>query len=277
MAMRVFQHSQDMAEVVTTVTLRRMKERGEKIAALTCYDAGMARLLNEAGVEILLVGDSVGMVKLGYTTTLPVTADDILRCTQAVQRGNSRALVVADMPFLSYQVNVPEAIRNCGRLLKEGGATAVKLEGGQPILGTVKALVAAGIPIMGHLGMTPQSLHVFGGYKVQGRTPAAAKRLVAEAKALERAGAFSIVFECVPPQLAKQVTRQLGIPTIGIGAGPFCDGQVLVLDDLLGLQTGVSPKFVKRYTHLAPQISHAVRAYVREVKTSRFPTAAHSY
>ncbi|MBI3292801.1 MAG: 3-methyl-2-oxobutanoate hydroxymethyltransferase [Elusimicrobia bacterium] len=264
-------------EPVTTTALRRMKERAEKIAVLTCYDATTARLLSEAGVEILLVGDSLGMVKLGYPTTLPVTVEDILRHTQAVSRGNTRALVVADMPFLSFQLSVSEAMRNCGRMLKEGGAAAVKLEGGHGILETVEALVAAGIPVMGHLGMTPQSLHVFGGYKVQGRSSAAARRIVADAKALERAGAFSLVLECIPPQLAKQVTRELAIPTIGIGAGPFCDGQVLVVDDLLGLHTGVSPKFVKQYAHLAPQISQAVRAYVRDVKTSRFPTAAHSY
>jgi 3-methyl-2-oxobutanoate hydroxymethyltransferase len=266
-----------MNEKVTTRTLRDMKGRGVKITALTCYDASMARLLNAAGMDVLLVGDSVGNVKLGYENTLPVTLDDMLLHTRAVNRGNSRALLVADMPFLTYEFDPVDAVRAVGRLVKEGGAEAVKVEGGENILPSVEALLRTNIPVMGHLGLTPQSVHRFGGYRVQGRVTADADRILAEAKLLEKAGVFAVVLEGIPSSLGERITRELAIPTIGIGAGPACDGQILVLDDLLGLTEGTPPKFVKAYAALRAEAERAVRAYGEDVRSGRFPSAEHGY
>jgi 3-methyl-2-oxobutanoate hydroxymethyltransferase len=262
---------------VTTTALRLMKARGEKIAVLTGYDWTTARILDASGIDVVLVGDSLGMVMLGYDTTLPVTMEDMVHHTAAVARACSRALVVADMPFMSYQASTEEALRNAGRLLKQGGAQAVKLEGGREIADTVARMVEAGIPVMGHLGLTPQSVHQFGGYKVQGRGDEAADRLLADAEALERAGAFGLVLECIPTPLAERVSGALAIPTIGIGAGPGCDGQVLVLQDMAGLYDQVSPRFVKRYADLRAALSTAVAEYIDEVKTGAFPAEEHCF
>ena len=254
--------------------LKRRKARGEKIAVLTAYDATMARLLDAGGVDILLVGDSLGTVILGHDTTLEVTLDAMIHHTRAVSRGAERALVVADMPFLTYQVSAGEAVRNAGRLLQEGGAAAVKLEGGRPIIDTIERLVSVGIPVMGHLGLQPQSVHQTGGYVRQATDAAHADALIADAVALERAGAFAIVLESIPADVARAVTARLEVPTIGIGAGPDCDGQVLVSYDMLGLCTEAVPPFVKQYAQLAVDVTAAARAYVDEVRTSRYPVAA---
>lgn len=241
---------------------------------LTAYDATMARLLDGAGVDVLLVGDSLGTVVLGYETTLPVTLEAMIHHTAAVVRGSQRALVVADLPFLTYQVSVSEAVRNAGRLLQEGGASAVKLEGGRPMLDVVSRLVDVGIPVMGHLGLLPQSVHQLGGYAKQATRPETADALIAEAFALERAGAFAVVLEAIPPDLASTVTGNLAIPTIGIGAGPDCDGQVLVSYDMLGLFGGHIPSFVKQYARLAETVAAATEAYVEDVRAGRYPPAA---
>jgi 3-methyl-2-oxobutanoate hydroxymethyltransferase len=254
--------------------LKDKKARGERIAMLTAYDATMAALLDRAGVDALLVGDSLGMVVLGHETTLPVTLDVMIHHTRAVTRGARRALVVADMPFLTYQVSVPEAVRNAGRLLQEGGAAAVKLEGGRPILDVVARLVDVGIPVMGHLGLQPQSVHQVGGYAKQATQPREAAVLVEDAVALERAGAFAIVLEQIPAALAREVTSRLGIPTIGIGAGADCDGQVLVSHDMLGLFDRFVPPFVKQYAHLAGTITSATQQYIDDVRTGRYPQVA---
>jgi len=264
-------------EKVTTAELRRMKAEGRPITMLTAYDYPMARLVDAAGVDVILVGDSVGNVVLGYTSTLPVTMDEMVHHVKAVARGVTRAMVVADMPFLSYQVSTEEALRNAGRFLKEAEAQAVKLEGGREITDRVRALVAAGIPVMGHIGLTPQAVHQMGGYRVQGRDVATARKLLDDARALEEAGAFSLVLECVPAPLAQLITEELTIPTIGIGAGPFCDGQVLVTHDLLGLYGGFAPKFVKRYAELHGAITRALEEYVREVRERKFPGPEHSF
>ncbi len=253
--------------------IQRKKARGEKISMLTAYDATMARLLDEAGLDMLLVGDSLGMVMLGHETTLNVTMDDMVRHTGAVRRGASRALVVADLPFLSYQVSVEDALRNAGRLLQEGSAGAVKLEGGRWVCPAVQRLVSAGIPVMGHLGLTPQSFHQLGGFRRQATHPAEAEVLLADATALQDAGAFSIVLECIPDDLARQVTGELRIPTIGIGSGPHCDGQVLVIHDLLGLSGQATPPFAKQYAHLGEAILQAASAYHEDVRTGGFPLA----
>ena len=252
------------------------KRRGERFAMLTAYDYPSAQLLDRAGIPLLLVGDSLGMVVLGHPSTLPVTMDDMLRHAQAVARGARRALVVADLPFLSYQVGAEDALRNAGRLLKEGGVQAVKLEGGGEVAATVRRLVAAGIPVMGHLGLTPQSVHVLGGYRVQGRTAAAAARLLEDARELEAAGAFAVVLETIPAELAELVTARLAIPTIGIGAGPHCDGQVQVLHDLLGLFPDFTPRHARRYANLGPQIAEAVARYAADVASGSFPGDAES-
>jgi 3-methyl-2-oxobutanoate hydroxymethyltransferase len=251
--------------------LKEKKVRGEKIAVLTAYDATMARLLDRAGVDVLLVGDSLGMVVLGHDTTLPVTLDDILHHTRAVTRGASRALVVADMPFLSYQVSADEAVRNAGRLLQEGGASAVKLEGGHPVLDAVRRMVDVGIPVMGHLGLQPQSLHRLGGYVKQATRPKDADALVADAIALQDAGACAIVLESIPEEVARAATAAIDIPTIGIGAGPYCDGQVLVSYDMLGLFDKFVPSFVKQYAHLSQSIDAATRSFVEDVRAGRYP------
>lgn len=266
-----------MADKITTTKLVEMKRQGVKIAVLTAYDAPTARLLNDAGVDVVLVGDSVGNVKLGYENTLPVTLEEMLHHVKAVKRGSRRALLVADMPYLSYELDPKETVRHAGRLIKEGGAEAVKLEGGLEIAPMVKELLRVNIPVMGHLGLTPQAVHRLGGYKVQGRKPQEAEKMLTDAKILEGAGAFAVVLECVPPALAREITRKLSIPTIGIGAGTNCDGQVLVIDDMLGLSEGPGLKFVKRYADLRPAITKAVSAYCREVREGSFPAAEHEF
>ncbi|HOV80301.1 MAG TPA: 3-methyl-2-oxobutanoate hydroxymethyltransferase [Bacillota bacterium] len=262
---------------VTTATVKQMKIEGRPITMLTAYDYPIARMVDEAGIDMILVGDSLGNVVLGYDSTLPVTMEDMIHHVKAVCRGASRAMVVADMPFLSYQVSVEEAVRNAGRFLKETGAQAVKLEGGREVAGAVRAIVDAGIPVMGHLGLTPQSIHQLGGFKVQGKDESAAKKLIADAKALEEAGVFSIVLECVPTPLAKMVTEMLKVATIGIGAGPHCDGQVLVTHDLLGLYPGFVPKFVKKYANLHESIAAVLKQYKLEVEERSFPGPEHCF
>ena len=262
---------------MTIHELLRMKQQGERIVVLTCYDALFARLLDEAGVDILLVGDSVNQVLAGAETTLSATLEQMIYHTKIVRRGAERALVVCDLPFLTYQVSPQDAIRNAGRVLQETGCHAVKLEGGAPMAGTVRALVDVGIPVMGHLGLTPQSVHALGGYRVQGRDDTTAERIKGDAKALEDAGAFSIVLELIPAPLASQITKALTIPTIGIGAGPACDGQVLVLHDMLGLNDRFAAKFVKRYAALAADVREAVQLYAAEVREGRYPGPEHSF
>ena len=250
--------------------LRAMKSKRLKITVLTAYDATMARLLDRAGIDVILVGDSLGMVVLGYETTLPVTLDVMIHHTQAVSRGAKRALIVADMPFLTY--TTPEdAMRNAGRLVQEGGASAVKIEGGRRVVEITRRLTEAGIPVMGHLGLTPQSVHVFGGFRPQAQDQESAAALLADAKALEQAGAFAVVLESIPSELAKQVTSAITIPTIGIGAGPHCDGQVLVSYDAFGLFDGPMPPFVRQYARVGETLIDATRAYIDEVRAGRFP------
>lgn len=255
--------------------LRSLKAEGRRFAMLTAYDYPTARILDEAGIPVLLVGDSLANVVLGHATTLPVTMEEMLHHTRAVARGAANALVVGDLPFLSYQASDDEAIRNAGRFLKEGGAHAVKLEGGHPEL--IERMVSAGIPVMGHLGLTPQSVHAMGGYRVQARTEEAAERLLADALQLEKAGVFSLVLEGVPSAVAERVTGSLVVPTIGIGAGPHCDGQVLVLHDLLGLSFGKPAKFVKQYADLRGEIERAVTEFREEVEGGAYPGPEHSY
>jgi len=262
---------------VTVHELQKMKERGERIVVLTCYDALFARLLDASDIDILLVGDSVNQVLAGAETTLSATLDQMLYHTRSVRRGAERAMVICDMPFLSYQVSKEEAIRNCGRVMAETGCHGVKLEGGRPMAETVRALVDRGIPVMGHLGLTPQSVHALGGYRVQGRDRDTAERLAHDAKALEEAGAFAIVLELIPAPLASQITRSVAIPTIGIGAGPACDGQVLVVHDMLGLNDRFAAKFVKRYATLAEDVREAARLFAAEVREGRYPGPEHSF
>ncbi|HMB71790.1 MAG TPA: 3-methyl-2-oxobutanoate hydroxymethyltransferase [bacterium] len=262
---------------VTVKTLLAMRRRGDKITMVTAYDYHSARVCDAAGIEMILVGDTLGMVIQGHENTLPVTVDDIVYHARMVRRADPRAFVVADMPFLSYQVSVPEAVANAGRLVKDGRAQAVKLEGGREFLNTVGALTDASIPVMGHLGLTPQSIHRFGGFRVQGRSTDARKRLLEDASLLERAGCFSLVLEGIPFDLARQITESLSIPTIGIGAGPHCDGQVLVFHDLLGIESELRPKFVKRYAELNDLMIEALATYRREVKSGEFPDLDHSY
>lgn len=262
---------------VTTAALQEMKAKNEKITMLTAYDYPTARLLDEAGIDVLLVGDSVANVVLGYENTLPVTMDEMIHHTRAVARGARRALVVGDMPFMSYQISIADALRNGGRFLKEAGAQAVKLEGGRERASTIKALVETGIPVMGHIGLTPQAVHQIGGFKVQGVTEEAGRRLLEDALALEDAGIFALVLECVPAQLAAEVTSRLRVPTIGIGAGPRCDGQVLVFHDMLGLSGRKVPKFVKSYANLYDEIVSAVRRFSEEVREGVFPGPENCY
>ncbi|HEX5430530.1 MAG TPA: 3-methyl-2-oxobutanoate hydroxymethyltransferase [Bryobacteraceae bacterium] len=259
----------EQAEKIWPPRLRQMKQRGEKIVMLTAYDALMARLLDRAGIDVVLVGDSLGMVLLGYRTTLPVTLEAMIHHTQAVSRGVERALIVADMPFLTFQVNVSEAIRNAGRLLQEGGANAVKIEG--PAIATTAALVEAGIPVMGHLGLLPQSVNRMGGFHQQAKSDEEAFLLIENAKALEKAGAFAIVLESIPAKVAQCAASELSIPAIGIGAGPHCDGQVLVSYDAFGLTEGPVPSFAKAYAKLGAAISEAAKAYAEEVRNGVFP------
>lgn len=256
--------------------LLAMKRAGGKITVLTAYDATMARILDRAGVDVLLVGDSLGTVILGYETTLPVTLDAMIHHARAVSHGAQRALVVADLPFLSYQASIPEAVRNAGRLVQEGGAAAVKLEGGVAIADTVQRLVDVGIPVMGHVGLTPQSVHMLGGFRPVGRTKPEAETVMEDARALEQAGAFAVVIESVPAHVAKTITGELRIPTIGIGAGPHCDGQVLVSYDAFGLFDTFVPKFVKRYAQLSDVMTAAAQQYIADVQSGRFPGPEHT-
>lgn len=262
---------------ITVRDVRAFKERRERFAMLTAYDALQARLLDEAGIPVLLVGDSVGNGPLGYTSTLPVTIDDMVHHAAAVVRGVENALVVGDMPFMSYQASFEDGMRNAGRLVKEGGAHAVKLEGGSRVLDLVAHLTEAGIPVMGHLGLTPQSVNQFGGYRVQGRSEEQADVLMRDAKDLQAAGIFALVLEAVPAGLARQVTESLEVPTIGIGAGPHTDGQVLVFHDFLGISGGRMPRFVKRYAELGDEIRAAAREFAAEVAAGAYPGPEHSY
>ncbi len=262
---------------VTIHTLRQMKERGERIAMLTAYDATFARLLDESGADLLLVGDSLGMVVQGHDTTLPVTLDEIAYHCRAVARGARRAHVVGDMPFMSYQASHEQALTNAGKLMKEGGCHSIKLEGGAIHAELVTKLVAAGIPVMGHIGLTPQSYHQLGGFKVQGRDPGGRARLLEDARTLEAAGAYAIVLEAIPADIAREITAALSVPTIGIGAGAGCDGQVLVSYDMLGMDDTFRPRFVRRYATLGATIKDAVTAYVADVRAGSFPSDAESF
>ncbi|MEW6592257.1 MAG: 3-methyl-2-oxobutanoate hydroxymethyltransferase [Candidatus Hadarchaeota archaeon] len=263
-------------ERVTTASLREMKRRGERIVMVSTYDSLTAKMVDEAEVDIILVGDSLANVILGHPDTLSVTMDEMVHHTKAVSHAAKRALVVGDMPFMSYHASPEDAIKNAGRFLKEGRAQAVKVEGGRGVMQKIEAIIHSGIPVMGHLGLTPQWIHQFGGYKVRGGTAASARAIVEDAVSLEKLGVFSLVLECVPWQLAKTITKKLDIPTIGCGAGPFCDGQVLVLHDIVGL-TGATPKFVKRYAELGAPMKKAIAAFRKDVKTGKFPTMEHSY
>jgi 3-methyl-2-oxobutanoate hydroxymethyltransferase len=266
-----------MTKKVTTLALQEMKKAGNKIAMATAYDYPSARIADEAGMDIILVGDSLGMVVLGYENTLRVTLEEMIHHGKAVVRGSKRALVVIDLPFMTYQVSKEEAVRNAGRAVQETGAPAVKLEGGTEMAKIVGRIVRAGIPVVGHIGLTPQSVGQLGGYYVQGKDEKIAKQLIKDALALQEAGACSIVLEAIPWQLAQLITEQLVIPTIGIGAGVHCDGQVLVYHDILGLQTEIRPKFVKQYGAFFTPMADAMRSYVKEVREAAFPSAEHTY
>jgi 3-methyl-2-oxobutanoate hydroxymethyltransferase len=263
--------------MTTVLDVQRFKDEGRRFAMLTAYDYLSAQILDEAGIPILLVGDSLGMVMLGYPTTLPVTLDEMIHHAKAVARGSRQALLVGDMPFMSYHTSLEQAITSAGRFLQEGGMHAVKLEGGGRIIEITRRLTSLGIPVMGHLGLTPQFVHQMGGFKVQGKSESQAARILADAKDLEQAGAFSLVLEGVPSDLATRITKAVGIPTIGIGAGAGTDGQVLVFHDMLGLTTGKAPKFVKRYANLADQIAKAARQFAQEVGSGTFPGPEHGY
>lgn len=265
-----------MSKKVTTVTIRGMKGRA-KIVSLTAYDFLTAKLLDEVGIHLILVGDSLGTTVLGHKSTVPVTMDDMVHHLKAVTRAQTNALVVGDLPFFSYQVSTPQALQNAARFVQEGGADAVKLEGGASVAGTVNEIVKAGIPVLGHIGLTPQHVLQLGGYRVQGRAEADAQRLVDDAKALEAAGAFGVVLEYVPAQLAKRITEEITIPTIGIGAGPGCDGQVLVVHDMLGMIGWLAPKAAKQYANLAEEMKRAFAAYKTEVEQGKFPDKEHSF
>ena len=257
--------------------IAKRKSLGKKITALTAYDYSFAKLLDSTPIDILLVGDSLGMVSQGHINTLSVTLEDIVYHTRCVNQGVQRALVVADMPFMSYQVSVEQAVTNAGVLIQQGGAAAVKLEGGGRIINQVNAILKAGIPVMGHIGLTPQSVHQFGGYKVQGKNFLDSKQIKQDAKDLQKAGVFSLVLEGIPEELAKEITDDLKIPTIGIGAGSKCDGQILVIHDLLGFNPDFAPKFVKRYAHLSDVIQNAVIDFISEVQSEKFPSSEHTY
>ena len=262
---------------VTTKTLSLLKKKKIKITALTAYDFITAKILDESGIDIVLVGDSLGNVFQGNETTLPVTMDEMIYHTKAVAKGVERAMIVVDMPFMSYQLSVDEGFRNAGRIMKETSAGAVKLEGGMRVAETIKQITDAGIPVMGHIGLTPQSIHQFGSYRERGRSKNEAEEILNDAKAIEEAGAFSIVIEKIPAALARQVTESVKIPTIGIGAGAHCDGQILVTPDMLGLNVDFHPRFVRRYANLADELSKAVKSYIEDIKTSMFPSDEESY
>lgn len=261
----------------TVLTFAKAKENGEKLTMLTAYDYSTAKLIDGAGIDAILVGDSLGNVMLGYEDTLSVTVDDMIHHGAAVARGAKEALVVIDMPFMSYQTSVYDAVVNAGRLMKEGRAQAVKLEGGVEVAPQIKAIVDAGIPVMAHIGLTPQSINAFGGFKVQGKSEAQAKKLIEDALAVQEAGAFAVTLECVPEKLATLVTKKLYIPTIGIGAGAGCDGQVLVYADMLGMFSDFTPKFVKRFAETGKLMTDAFKAYIEEVKAGTYPEAKHTY
>jgi 3-methyl-2-oxobutanoate hydroxymethyltransferase len=261
----------------TIVTLKELKNKNQKITMLTAYDYSTAKLMDQAGVNAILVGDSLGMVILGYTDTISVTMEDMIHHSKAVSNGCENSLVVTDMPFMSYQTSVYDAVVNAGRLMKEGRAGAIKLEGGKEILPQVEAIVKASIPVMGHLGLTPQSVNAFGGYKVQGKSVETAKKLIDDAIALEQAGAFAIVLECVPESLANMITDKISIPTIGIGAGAGCDGQVLVYQDMLGMFSDFTPKFVKKFGNVGEEMKEAFGKYINEVNEGTFPAKEHSF
>ena len=262
---------------MTIQDLLKMKEEKKKITALTAYDYPFARALDKAGIDIILVGDSLGNVILGYENTLPVTMDEMIHHSKAVGRAVKNAFLIGDMPFMSYQVSLSQCLQNAGKFIKEGSVKAVKLEGGKSIADKIEALVNNGIPVMGHVGLTPQFIHKFGGYKVQGKDPKSAEQILEDARAVEKAGAFSIVLEGVPSTLGKQITETLSIPTIGIGAGPYCDGQILVIHDLLGMSGEFKPKFVRRYANLEKNILQAVRDYKEDVQKGSFPSREESY
>ena len=266
-----------MGTKFTIDSFQKCKENGTKIKMLTAYDYSMAKILDQAGVDAILIGDSLGMVMLGYENTLPVTINDIIYHTKAVMRGIKNAFVVADMPFLSYHISDEETIRNAGEIIKQTNAHAVKLEGGSEFAETISKLIRAQIPVMGHIGLTPQSINVFGGFKVQGKSEIQAKKLIEDALALEKAGVFAIVLECIPRELAEIISNKLTIPTIGIGAGKDCDGQILVVQDFLGMYSDFAPKFVKQYTNLKPVIENAVTTYCDEVQSGSFPDNNHSF
>jgi len=261
---------------VTVADIRRMKAKGERFAALTAYDVVTARLVDAAGIPIILVGDSLGVVVLGYDSTIPVTLDAILHHTRAVVRGSQRAMIVADLPFMTYHKSAEQALDSAARCIQEGGAQAVKLEGGRPVAQTIARLTSAGIPVMGHLGLTPQSIHQLGGYKAQGKTAAQAKRLVEDALTVEEAGAFSVVLECVPAELSRLITERLSIPTIGIGAGPGCDAEIQVVSDVLGWFSDFVPKHARQYAKLSDAAAAAIQAYADDVRSGRFPTEKES-
>ncbi|MFC2017050.1 3-methyl-2-oxobutanoate hydroxymethyltransferase [Chloroflexota bacterium] len=262
---------------VTINQIKEMKQKGEKITMLTAYDYSTAKIVDEVGIPLILVGDSLGMVVLGYESTIPVTMEEMLHHTKAVVRGTKQAMVIGDMPFMTYHISVAEALRNAARFIQEGGAQVVKLEGGVTVAEKVSRIVECGIPVMGHIGLTPQSIHQFGGFRVQGKTPEAAIRLLKDAQALEEAGAFAIVLETVPAQLATLITQRLSIPTIGIGAGIGCDGQVQVINDVLGSFTDFVPKHAKHYARLSDIMSSAIAEYYNEVKAGSFPTDKQSF
>ncbi|MBU1045125.1 MAG: 3-methyl-2-oxobutanoate hydroxymethyltransferase [Candidatus Omnitrophica bacterium] len=263
---------------LTVLDIIKMKAQGRKISLLTAYDYPMACLLDEAGIDIVLVGDSLGNVILGQDSTISVTMDEMIHHTKAVKNGIKKALLVADMPFMSYNVSIEQTIINAGKFLKQAGADAVKMEGANPaVLKMVKAVVDAGIPVMGHIGLTPQTAGALGGFKVQGKDAKAAKQILENALALEKAGCFSIVFECIPDALSALITKRISVPTLGIGAGPYCDGQVLVIHDMLGLTQGFTPKFVKKYADLAGIIKKAIGEFIQEVNSKQFPDKQHSF
>lgn len=261
----------------TVSTFREQKAKGEKISMLTAYDYSTAKLMDEAGINGILVGDSLGMVVLGYEDTLPVTMEDMIHHTAAVCRGAKNTLVVGDMPFMSYQVSVEEAVYNAGRLMKEGRCQAVKLEGGASVCPQIRAITNASIPVMAHIGLTPQSINAFGGFKVQGKSEEAAKKLLEDAKAVEEAGTFAVVLECVPAKLAELISKSISIPTIGIGAGAGCDGQILVYQDMLGLFSDFTPKFVKKYANVGEMMTQAFRDYIADVQEGSFPAPEHTF
>ena len=262
---------------VTITEIREMKQKKEKIPMLTAYDYVTAKMVDEAGVPLILVGDSLGMVMLGYESTIPVTMEEMIHHTKAVVRGAKKALIISDMPFMTYHISISDALHNAARFIQEGGAQAVKLEGGEVVAEKVRRLVDCGIPVMGHIGLTPQSIHQLGGFKVRGKAVDEAKKLIDDARTLEEAGAFAVVLECTPAPLSALITQKLAIPTIGIGAGPDCDGQVQVISDLLGLYTEFVPKHAKQYARLAGEIRSAVSSYISEVKSVSFPTMKQSY